>query len=300
MHGGDGLPDYNTISGNDCYNNAKAGFWLKKSSDTCTISDNHVWSNGNGAGVGPSAVRGGIILRCKTTHYNTVELNDVENNNGEGIFIGGCNNDINNNEITSNNGNGVSFGRNDGSQDNTLTNNIICSNGEFDVYNVYDDFGGGNTGNDNTGDTAENYRDEGTSGDVYFTYSCNNNAPTKPSITGPSTNLKKNTPYDYAFDATDPDGDQIYYIINWGDGSDEITIGPFNSGEPQIKSHSWPEASTTYVIKATAKDIYDLEGPQGSLSVSTPRAKIYNNILMRLVKNFPLLEQMLQKVLNLE
>jgi parallel beta-helix repeat protein len=302
MHGGDGLPDLNTISGNDFYGNAKAGLWMKKSSDTCTISNNHAWNNGNGAGIGPTAVRGGLILRCKTTHYNTIEHNTVENNYGDGIFIGGNNNDIDNNDITSNNGNGVNFGRNDGSQNNNLNGNTICSNGEYDVFNIYDNFGGGNTGDDNTGDTASNYRDEGTTGTTYFTYSCggSNNAPNAPTITGPSSNLEAGKSYNYNFVATDPDGDQIYYCITWGDGSSEVCIGPFDSGNPQTVSHSWSESSKTYKIRATAKDIHDLEGPEGSLTVTTPKAKVYNDMFLRFVKNFPILEQILEKILGIE
>jgi parallel beta-helix repeat protein len=290
MHGGDGQPDLNTISGNDLYNNAKSGFWMKKQSDYVTISDNHVYSNGNGAGITDPA-RGGIMLRCKSTNYNTIELNHVENNYGDGIFIGGNNNDIENNEVTSNDAIGVNFARNDGSQNNYLYENIICSNGDFDVFNVYDDFGGGNTGDENTGDTASNYRDEGTSGDIYFTYSCagENEPPTAPDIDGPGEGTAGES-YDYSFETTDPDEDDVYYYIEWGDGETEEWIGPYASGDEIIVSHIWDEKGD-YTIRAKAKDIHDLESDWGTLPVTMPKSKtVYLPILHKILENHPLLK----------
>lgn len=268
--GGGSNPHLNTISNNNIYNNAKSGVWMKRGAQYTTIDNNTISNNGKGVGI-TDTVRGGIALRCKSSSFNAIEQNTVENNNGDGLFIGSNNNKIDNNFITSNDKIGVNFARSDGSKNNYLYGNTICGNENYDVFNVYDDFGGGNTGDENTGDTASNYRDEGTSGNVYFSYSCGdgNNLPTAPTITGPSSNLKKNTPYDYTFIASDPNGDQLFYIIDWGDGEKE-EIGPFDSNDPQTVSHSWPESDTTYVITATAKNIHGVEGPQGIMSVKTP------------------------------
>jgi len=50
-----------------------------------------------------------------------------------------------------------------------------------------------------------------------------------------------------------PDGDDVYYLINWGDGTSSDWIGPFAPGETAIISHDWSEEGT-YEIEVKAKD----------------------------------------------
>jgi len=54
--------------------------------------------------------------------------------------------------------------------------------------------------------------------------------------------------------ANDPDGDDLYYIIDWGDGEDETTYGPYNSGEEVeiFKTFSSPQGF--YILFAKAMD----------------------------------------------
>ena len=60
---------------------------------------------------------------------------------------------------------------------------------------------------------------------------------------------------DYEFTAitTDPDGDQLYYMFDWGDGEFSDWEGPFSSGESATSSHSWIDLGD-YDIKVMAKD----------------------------------------------
>jgi hypothetical protein len=84
--------------------------------------------------------------------------------------------------------------------------------------------------------------------------------PTKPSppdIAGPE-NGRPGEEYEYVFVSTDPENDDLYYYIDWDDGSVEDWIGPFDSGEEITISHSWSETDT-YSIIAKAKDINNLE-----------------------------------------
>ncbi len=76
--------------------------------------------------------------------------------------------------------------------------------------------------------------------------------PNKPVILGP-TNGTVGTLYPYTVNSTDPDGDDIYYLIDWGDGTYENWIGPYASGETVTVFHSWIERGT-YLIQAKAKD----------------------------------------------
>jgi len=80
--------------------------------------------------------------------------------------------------------------------------------------------------------------------------------PDPPIIDGPSSGYVGET-LTYEFVSEDPDGDDIYYYIDWGDGLvDEDGFLP--SGQPLIISHIWSEPGI-YSIRAKAKDSNDLE-----------------------------------------
>jgi Peptidase family M28/PKD domain len=95
-----------------------------------------------------------------------------------------------------------------------------------------------------------------------------NHPPQAPTIQGPTEGKPGNT-YLFTFTTADPDGDLLWYSINWGDGQVSEWIGPYNSGETAITTHQWTEQGT-YLIKAQAKDIHDAIGDYGSLSVTMP------------------------------
>jgi len=50
-----------------------------------------------------------------------------------------------------------------------------------------------------------------------------------------------------------PEGDQMYYLIDWGDGTSSEWIGPYNPGETISISHVWAVAGA-YNITAQAKN----------------------------------------------
>jgi len=78
-----------------------------------------------------------------------------------------------------------------------------------------------------------------------------NRPPSIPIISGP-TNGSKDTKYSYVFGSTDPDNDDINYIINWGDGSTNES-GFLPSGHYFSMLHSWAE-SGEYNITVKASD----------------------------------------------
>ncbi|MFW6122206.1 MAG: hypothetical protein ACOC80_15090, partial [Petrotogales bacterium] len=90
-----------------------------------------------------------------------------------------------------------------------------------------------------------------------------NHTPDAPTITGPS-DVPPGT-YEYTFKATDPDGDDVSYFIDWGDGNEEQT-GFHGSGEEVKLNHTFLEV-TTYFLKAKAIDPYDYESEWGYLLV---------------------------------
>jgi parallel beta-helix repeat protein len=93
--------------------------------------------------------------------------------------------------------------------------------------------------------------------------------PEKPQITG-QTNGTVGDTYTYTFSSTDPDGDNVYYYIDWGDGTNTSWFGPFASGVPQQKDHSWSKKGT-YTIMIIARDTKGLESPWGTLKVTMPK-----------------------------
>jgi len=78
--------------------------------------------------------------------------------------------------------------------------------------------------------------------------------------------LPKPGTYNYTFNATDPENEDIYYFIDWGDGTYSNWIGPFPSGEEITCNHTWIQKKI-YQVRAKAKDIYDQEGPWGIESI---------------------------------
>ena len=67
-----------------------------------------------------------------------------------------------------------------------------------------------------------------------------------------------NVLYRYSASTTDPDGDQVYYMFNWGDGTTSNWLGPYASGAICYGYHGWTTANT-YSMRVKAKDTYDQE-----------------------------------------
>jgi outer membrane protein assembly factor BamB len=120
--------------------------------------------------------------------------------------------------------------------------------------------------------------------------------PSKPEINGPNSG-HFGEEYEYTFTAIDPESDDIWYYVDWGDGSNSGWLGPYSSGEVVTKSHTWDEENT-YTIRAKAKDIFDEESYWGTLEVTMPVNKppqfpIISWLLERFPNAFPILRQLL-------
>ncbi|MDH5374625.1 MAG: PKD domain-containing protein [Candidatus Bathyarchaeota archaeon] len=98
---------------------------------------------------------------------------------------------------------------------------------------------------------------------AYFTFY--NNAPNRPSLTGPTSGYVGET-YTYTARATDPDGDKIKYKFYWRDGT-TTTTGFYSSGDYVSRSHSWGSAGTYYVY-VEATDYYGAYKSSYTLTVT--------------------------------
>ena len=134
--------------------------------------------------------------------------------------------------------------------------------------------------------------DEGASSDFSEPLSVTvseNQPPNKPTITG-ETNGKVGNEYEYTISSVDPDGDDVYFEIEWYDGCPGVLWeGPYSSGSQVIKNNTWTERGE-YTITVRVKDYYGLEGESSTLIVSMPQNQFkdifYHGYLLQLIKLF--------------
>jgi hypothetical protein len=166
----------NLIIHNEIYNNTKGGFFTKMKPERTNVTYNNITGNG----------QGGIILRCKKSATHIIEYNNVTENYGTGIWIGGPNNTIRYNTITNNKngsaytgivgeyGAGIKICRYE-ADNNEIFSNLVCGNDGVDIEICTAAGVTGTHGDENTCGTTKNYDDNGTCG---CTYSCEDQQPT--------------------------------------------------------------------------------------------------------------------------
>jgi subtilisin family serine protease len=131
---------------------------------------------------------------------------------------------------------------------------------------------------------------------AYKALSALNTPPDKPIIDG-SISGKVEEEQEFIFSATDQHNDDLSYIIDWGDESEEETIGPFPSGEEQTVTHIWYNEGD-YTVRVKARDIIGAESEWSTLEISIPKTKLINIpfFLQRLFHRFPLFEKILNQL----
>jgi parallel beta-helix repeat protein len=117
-----------------------------------------------------------------------------------------------------------------------------------------------------------------------FTTIEENYPPNAPIINGP-TSGKVGETYTYSFVSEDPNGDDVYYEIDWGDGQVDPWDGPHKSNVKITKDHSWGSKGK-FTIMARTKDIYDEISDWGTLDVTIPRNKMANIMNLRFIQRF--------------
>lgn len=181
-----------------------------------------------------------------------------------------------------------------------------CGEGCINIWddgskgNYWSDYSGEDSNGDGIGDSPYDIytKDGGINQDRFPVISpYGNKGPAAPVIKGP-TSGKAGTEYSYTFCSEDPEINNIYYLIDWGDGEVTDWIGPYSSGEEITLQHTWG-AEGMYTIRAKAKDIYGVESDWGTLKVSMPRSKpiikpLFLQFLDKIIERFPLITQLLK------
>jgi hypothetical protein len=121
-----------------------------------------------------------------------------------------------------------------------------------------------------------------------------NEAPNAPSIDGPTDGII-DIEYFYNISSIDAEGYDVWYYIEWGDGSTDNWIGPFASGENEIVGHTWSKKKT-FDVKVKAKDIHGFESDWATIKVTIPKSNIYN-WWMNWFERFPLIQKLIDLIL---
>jgi hypothetical protein len=107
-----------------------------------------------------------------------------------------------------------------------------------------------------------------------------NNYPNKPLRPSGEINGKTGIEYEYTTTTMDPDGDDIFYMFDWGNEMTSFILGPYESGEECSALGIWFEEGS-YEIKVKAIDEHGAESDWSDpLVVSMPKSK--NNLLFRM------------------
>ncbi|MBS3801517.1 MAG: immune inhibitor A [Candidatus Thermoplasmatota archaeon] len=109
-----------------------------------------------------------------------------------------------------------------------------------------------------------------------------NIAPLIPTISG-KTRGKTGNSQTYNIRSIDPNQDDVFYQVNWGDGNQTGWIGPYSSDESIEFEHSW-NTDGTYTITARAKDTNDAISEWGDLEVQMPHT--FNHPLIHRIQIF--------------
>ncbi len=112
-----------------------------------------------------------------------------------------------------------------------------------------------------------------------------NTPPDIPTISGPTTG-KVGIPYDFTVVTTDPDGQDVYYQIFWGN-TGSGAVGPFPSGEEQVIEHTWTK-NGKFTIKVKAMDTTGDWSECMEYVIKITRARSVENLLIeRIFQRFP-------------
>lgn len=101
----------------------------------------------------------------------------------------------------------------------------------------------------------------------------------------------------YSASTTDPDGDKISYLFDWGDGTYSEWTNLILSGQTASASHIWTEQGN-YQIRVKAKDEHGVQSSWSDpLFIAMPKS-INRPIFLKIQENFPILHQLFNKILN--
>lgn len=123
--------------------------------------------------------------------------------------------------------------------------------------------------------------------------------PEKPSRPNGPIIAKTEKEYNYSSSFIDPQGDQIYYWFDWGDGNNSGWIGPRNSNETGEATHKWNETGI-YKIEVKSKDTTGFESKWSKpLIVTVHNIKSYDKQLFHKFLENHFVKTIYQRILSI-
>ena len=126
-------------------------------------------------------------------------------------------------------------------------------------------------------------------------------APLKPGVpVGPDSG-RADVEYFFSSSCIDPDGDDLFYLWDWGDGNFSDWLGPYVSGGVVNVSYIWSEPGV-FDVRVKARDVFGLESVWSDpLSITMPKNKPYvMKLLMQLSEKYENLFQLLNNLFNIQ
>lgn len=111
---------------------------------------------------------------------------------------------------------------------------------------------------------AHNSLQESTPGPIWSFITAADSPPFEPVVLDGPTNAGRGVDLKFETVAPDPEGDQVYYQWNWGDGNISDWLGPYAFGEHTETTHQWAE-NGSYNITVRAKDPYGKQSGWSSI-----------------------------------
>ncbi len=174
---------------------------------------------------------------------------------------------------------------------------------------------------DDYGETTLNVLDY-PSNEITLTVNCHNylyyqetfswnKPPDKPAKPNGNDRPKVGKIYEYTTYSTDPEGSDILYNFDWGDGTYSDWLGPHPSGQIFTAYYSWSEEGS-YNITVIAKDTYESESEWSeSLQIYVSKARSRSPIISgqwlfikpdvifeRFISIFPIINYLFKTIFN--
>jgi len=126
-----------------------------------------------------------------------------------------------------------------------------------------------------------------------------NQPPNQPARPSGEQNGKIGSSYEYVSYVSDPDGDDMQIMFDWGDGTYSNWIGPVESETIVGEYHTYA-IQGTFPVKIKARDIPHQQESvwSESLVVTMPKNKSIMSPILRFFENHPTITFLLQRVLS--
>ncbi len=105
--------------------------------------------------------------------------------------------------------------------------------------------------------------------------------PETPQFNGPIVG-RVGVTYNFTVTITDPEANQFFYLVDWGDSNTTGWSGPYDSGEEVGFSHAWSQVGT-FLIQVKAKDTQGTESATAHFTIQI--VKLRKSFVLGVVHN---------------